>query len=395
MIFDIILGCFLGFIFGLIPSLHINFISYLFLYFGLFLVFPDKFYFFLSLSISQLITSYLPQTFFSVPNVENIMNLFPLQRLFLKGEALKAIFITFVGSFFGAIFAILLLPFLYLLFSSLIGFHFFISFAILFVLLSFVYYQENLKERIIVIFIILSSGLLGILTLKYNVFLKESLFVCVVGLFTLPLLFKSIFEKQTRVFQKINLKEIKLNLKKSMIFSFMGSLASMFIILVPSFSSSQAGTMVSRIKRNLSSEEYILLFSSISISALIFSYFLAMFFYKPRLGYFAILLLEKQIIPRTEIFFFIITVLLSVCLILFILKSIIKDIIVFINKQNLTKINVFILIFSIVLVFLISGIKALPILFLSAVIGYLPLHYKKSRVILMAYIMIPTLLFYL
>ncbi len=85
MILEIILGVITGFLFGLIPSMHINFVSYLFLYFGLFLVFPDKFYFFLSLSIYQLITSYLPQTFFSVPNTENIMSLFPLHKMFLKG----------------------------------------------------------------------------------------------------------------------------------------------------------------------------------------------------------------------------------------------------------------------------------------------------------------------
>lgn len=395
MIVDIILGVFLGFLFGLIPTLHINFVSQLFLALGLFLVFPDKFYFFLSLSIAQQITSYLPQTFFSVPNSENIMNLFPLHRLFLKGKALEALFLTFLGSFLGSIFAILLLPFLYLLFSSLLGFNYFISFAIIFTLFSFIYFEKSLKDKLIVIFIIFSSGLLGLLTLKYNVFLKQPLFVSVVGLFTIPMLVKSIFEKKEKVYQETNETEIKVNTKKSLFLSFVGALSSLLIILVPSFSSSQASTIISRIKRNLSSKEYLLIYSSVSISALIFSFFLAMFFYKPRLGYVAILLLENQIPPRSEVVLFVLTILISVSLIILILKSILKGIIFYINKIDLNKINKLILLFSIVFVVFISGFKALPILFLSAVIGYLPLHYKKSRVILMAYLMIPTLLFYI
>lgn len=394
MIFEIILGVLLGFVLGLIPSIHINFISYIFLYFGLFLVFPDKFYFFISLSISQLITSYLPQTFFSVPNTENIMSLFPLHRMFLKGEAFSALFLTFLGSFFGCVFAVVLLPLLFLIFSSLIGFSYFVSLAILFVFASFIFSQDSLKEKIIVFFILLSSGTLGLLTLKYNYFLKEPLFVCVVGLFTLPLLIKSIFEKSKQVYQSNN-SPLFFSTKKTLFFSFIGSIASLFIILVPSFSSSQAGTLVSRIKQNLSTKEYIILFSSISISALIFSYFLAMFFYKPRLGYIAILMLENQVLQKTDIFFFILCVLLSVSLIILFLNSILKEIIFFINRLNLRLINIFILIFVILLVIFISSAKSLPFLLLSFIIGSLPIYYGKTRVLLMAYIMLPTLLFYL
>lgn len=394
MLLDIFLGVLLGIVFGLIPSLHINFISFLFLSFSFFLIFPDKFYFFLSLSISQLITSYLPQTFLSVPNVENIMSLFPLHRLFLKGKAHFAIFLCFIGSLFGALFAILLLPLLFLLFTSLVGFNYFISFVILFVIFSFIFQEEKRKDKLIVIFIILSSGLLGILTLKYNISIKEPLFVCVIGLFSLPMLVRSIFEKKIKIKQEIETKLVFPKIK-SIIYSFIGSLSALFIILVPSLSSSQAGTIVSRIKRNLSSEEYIVLFSSISISALIFSFFLASYFFKPRLGYVAILLLENQIPFKTNIFLFIIAIILSVSLTILIINSFLENIIIFINKQNLKIVNIIILCIIIIFVIFVSKIKSLPILFLSFLIGYLPIRYNKSRVILMCYIMIPTLLFYI
>jgi TctA family transporter len=394
MLLDIILGVLLGILFGLIPSFHINLASYLFLTFSLFLIFPDKFFFFLSLSISQLITSYLPQTFFSVPNVENIMHLFPLHRLFLKGDAYSAIMCAFIGSFFGAIFSILLLPLLFLFFSSLVGFNYFISFVILFVLSSFIFSENKIKDKLIVIFIIVTSGTLGLFTLKYSVGIREPLFVCVVGLFTVPMLLKSIFEKHIKVIQKVKM-TISFSKIKSIFLSFIGALSSLFIILVPSLSSSQASTIVSRFKRNFSSKEYIILFSSISISALVFSYFLASYFFKPRLGYVAILLLENQIPFKVDLILFSLTILISVSLTILILKNILTNIIVFINKQNLKSINIIIFFLIFGLVIFISKISALPILFLSSIIGYLPIHYNKSRVILMAYIMIPTLFFYL
>lgn len=394
MVLDILLGVFLGILFGFIPSFHINLVSYLFLSLSLFIIFPDKFFFFLSLSISQLITSYLPQTFFSVPNVENIMHLFPLHRLFLKGKAYSAIMCAFIGSFFGAIFSILLLPLLFLFFSSLKGFNYFISFVILFVLFSFIFSEKKLKDKSIVIFIIITSGTLGLFTLKFTTNITEPLFVCVVGLFTLPMLLKSIFEKQVRVVQKTNLKFSFLK-TKTIFLSFIGALSSLFIILVPSLSSSQASTMVSRFKRNLSSEEYLILFSSISISALVFSYFLASYFFKPRLGYVAILLLENQIPFKVDLILFSLTVLIAVSLTILILKSLLLNILTFINKQNLKNINLFIFFIILILVLFISKINSFPLLFLSAIIGYLPLQYNKSRVILMAYIMIPTLFFYL
>jgi len=394
MILQLLLGVVTGILFGLIPALHINFVSYLFLYFSLFLIFPNHFYFFLAISLSQLITSYIPQTFFSVPNTENIMSLFPLHRLFLEQKAYQGIFLCFLGSFFGSLFSILLLPFLFLLFSSLLGFNLFISLAILFTFASFIFYQKTLKEKFIVFIILFSSGLLGLFTLKYNYFVKEPLFICVIGLFTFPLLLKSIFEKPKKVIQKIPT-SFSYPKKRSFLFSFFGSLMSLVIILVPSFSSSLGGVLFSRIKKNISTNDYVVLFSSISISALIFSYFLAMFFNQPRLGYIAILLSEKLVLQKSDVFLFITAIVLAVSITILILFSLLKEVIHFLNNQDLNKLNLLILIISFIFIIFITDFKSLLVFTLSILIGFIPLQYNKSRVYLMGYIMLPTLLFYL
>lgn len=358
-------------------------------------MFPNNFVFFLALSLAHLITSYFPQTFFSVPTPENIMHLFPLHRMFNQGKAGFGIFLCLLGSFFGGMLSILLLPFLFLLFSSLTGFSYFVSFAIIFVFLSFIFSEKSFKQKIIVLFIFLCASLFGVLLLSYNFFVKEPLFLGVMGLFTFPMLLKTIFEKnKSRIKQEVSSSYTQ-PLKSSFLNSLVGSLASLLIILVPSFSSSQASTLITRIKKNLSTKQYLLIFSSITISSLIFSYFLAMFFYKPRIGYFAILLSNSLILQKQELFLFIVTVIISVSFTVLLLNIFLKDIICFFNKISLNKINIFIFVFFILLCVYVSGFFAIPVLLLGTAIGFLPLEFNKSRVILMGFIMFPTLLLYI
>ncbi len=393
IIIDILLGCLLGIILGLIPNIHINIGSYVFLAVGLFTIFPDKFYLFLSIAIAQLITSYIPTTMFGVPNTENIMFIFPAQRYFAKGEAKQAIFLSLLGSLFGAVSAIILLPLLYLLFSVLFNFHIFIYLAITFVLLFFIFQEENIKQKLVVLSIIILSGLLGVLTLKFNYFYKDPLIICVTGLFALPMLIRSLFDKTQVIKQKTTITSFpKL---KGVILSFFGALSSLLIILIPSFSSSQAATIVSVINQKLKQSEYLVIFSSISISALIFSFFLAINFFKPRLGYIAILLVEKQIPQNINYFVFIVCILLSCALTILVILLIINFIINFINRTNLRILNIFVLVITIGIVMYISNFKPILLLVVSTMIGYLPIQFNKSRVILMAYIMVPTILFYI
>ena len=66
-----------------------------------------------------------------------------------------------------------------------------------------------------------------------------------------------------------------------------------------------------------------------------------------------------------------------------------------VNNFNQFLINTFILIFSVFLILLISGPTAIILLFASTAIGFLPLVFNKPRVILMSYIMFPTLFYFI
>ncbi|MCK9293078.1 MAG: tripartite tricarboxylate transporter permease [archaeon] len=393
MIFvDIILGIAIGFIFGLIPNLHVNVLGYVFLLTSFFTVFHDHFVLFLCIGLSHLITSYIPTALFGIPTESTIMHIFPLLKFFQKGESKTGIFLCLVGSFFGAIFSVVFLPFLFLLFSFFFQIYWFIALAILIVLLLFIFQEKTLRSRAIMFFIICVSGTLGIFTLKYNFFFKDPLIVCVSGLFAFPILIMSLFNKESFVKQS---KSVRSFPKRSLFYSFVGSLSALFIILIPSFSSSQAGTIVNKFLKKLKNNEYIVLYSSISISAFIFSIYLAINFFKPRLGYIAILQ-NSNLLPSAYNFFYdSLIIVVCVCLVVLLIYLFIDKIIDFVNSSNLFILNIIILIVSLAIVLGFAGLKSVPLLLLSISIGFLPIVFNKPKVVLMAYIMFPTLLFYI
>ncbi len=391
LIFEIFLGTLFGFLLGLIPNLHINTIGFLLFSISFFSLFPNHLFFFISIATSQLITSFIPSCLFGVPNDQTILTIFPTHKLFLEGKAKLAILLCMIGCFFGLFFSLALLPLLFLLFNVLGHFFFFIYSVIIFVLVAFVFEEKSLKEKLVVLSIIIISGSLGILTLKTSFFLKDPLLVCIFGLFASPFLLIACFKDQSKIIQK---KEVP-KINSSPIISLLGAFSSMFIILIPSFSSAQAGLIVSKIKTNLSSNEYIVLFSSIALSSLIFSFFLAFSFLKSRLGYIVVLRSVNIIFNKVDWVVFCLVVIISSSLAIFLVLLFIDDIIFLINRFNLKYINIGVFIFSIIIIIRISGYSSIFFLILSILIGFLPIIFNKRRVILMSYIMIPTLLYYI
>ena len=393
ILIEILIGVLLGFVIGLIPSMHINTISYFFIFIGGYELLYNNSYFFISLAVSQLITSYISISAFGVPNDSTIMHLFPLQRLSKEGKLKKGVYLCLVGSFFGGVFSLLLFPVLYLLFSTLFDFNLFIYGLIILILIMFVILEKTFKKRFAIISIILLSGVLGIFTLKYNYYISEPLMICVVGLFAFPFILESIFSKTKFIKQKDC--DVELNFKETSISSFLGTVGSLFMILIPSFSSSQASLLISKIKKQIDTDEYLIIFSSVAISALFFSFFLAINFYKPRLGYIAILLSNNIIGNSVSNFSLGLTLFLSLCLSILLVSMFYKKIIDFISRLNLRLINISLIVFIFILIIMLFGIKAVPLLILSTLIGFLPLVFGVDRVILMSYIMIPTILFYI
>jgi len=393
LILQLIAGTLLGFLVGLIPSVHINTIAFIFAVIGVFNYFPDSFYFFFAVALSQLVSSFVPACLFGTPNESNLMSVFPAQRLFLQGKAKLAIILCMNGLLFGAVFSLILMPVLYLLFSVIFTEGWFIAIVIFLMLFVFVFSENGIKNKLIVILIITLSGLLGIFTLKQVYFLKNPLVVCIPCLFAIPTLLLSFFESPAIIKQQQEVSDIPA--KKSILFSISGAIASMFAILIPTFSSSQAALIISKIKKRISTEEYLLVFSSIAICTLIFSFCLAIYFSKARLGYISAIMSSGFLPVHIDFLVAGISVLFVTSLSIFFVISLLDGVVNFVNKVSLRLINFIIIFIFLITAILLSGSCSIPFIILSTAIGFLPVLFSKSRVILMAYLMVPTLLFYI
>ncbi|MFH0906030.1 MAG: tripartite tricarboxylate transporter permease [archaeon] len=395
IIFQLIIGIALGLVIGLVPLFHINFFAYILAVTSLFFLFKDFFYFFLAFAISLTISNFVPLCLTNIPSENNLLAQFPTLALFKKGLAKKAIMLLLVGSLLGGLFSILFLPLLYLLFSSLFNFHIFISGFIIFVLLIFLFEEKDLFSKLIVLSILIFAGVLGILTLKYNLFLKEPLVVCIMGLFILPTFLISIFSKSKKIKQNRSTMFLEdLNLKTTIGNCILAVISSMFIMLIPSFSSSQSSLVISKIKTKLSVEEYLVIYSAIAVSSIIFAFFLAIYFATARIGFLSYLL-AQDILNNVNVIIFACAILFVISLVILIIFILADKLISIYNLLNIKLVNIIMLLLSIVIVFCLSGLLGLLFLIISTAIGFLPIIYNKNRMLLMSYLMIPTLLIYL
>lgn len=286
MIFiEIFLGVFLGFLLGVIPCFHLNVLAYLLLFLGAFSIITNSFYFFFSLAISMTISGIMPLLFFNVSTIDNYS--LNLGQLNCQNPS------PYISGFlFGSLFAVFLLPLFYLLFLFFSNFFVFIFLVLLFVLAYFILSDSN---KLLAFVIVLFSGVLGIITLKYNFFFSEPLLPCIFGLFALPTLVFSIFE-DTDERRDSNPVQEMMSFKSAISSSFLGSLFSSVIAIIPSLSPGMSQVFPATFSERLLKNSRKVLLSSTLISVILIYFFMAAIFKKSRLGFVSVLL-EKGLIP--------------------------------------------------------------------------------------------------
>lgn len=387
MIFiEIFLGVFLGFLLGVIPCFHLNVLAYLLLFLGAFSIITNSFYFFFSLAISMTISGIMPLLFFNVSTIDNY-------SLNLGQPNCQNPSLYISGFLFGSLFAVFLLPLFYLLFLFFSNFFVFIFLVLLFVLAYFVLSDSN---KLLAFVIVLFSGVLGIITLKYNFFFSEPLLPCIFGLFALPTLVFSIFDNTEERCDSKSVQEI-MSFKSAIFSSFLGSLFSSVIAIIPSLSPGMSQVFPATFSERLSKNSRKVLLSSTLISVILIYFFMAAIFKKSRLGFVSVLL-EKGLVPSFSFpdilllcFVFVFAVSLS-CILLYFSYPLISKFISLLPKKTTL---LCVILFSVLLIVLVTNIYSIFLIILSFLIGLLPIVYNKNKLLLMSYLILPTIMFYI
>lgn len=387
MIFiEIFLGVFLGFLLGVIPCFHLNVLAYLLLFLGAFSIITNSFYFFFSLAISMTISGIMPLLFFNVSTIDNY-------SLNLGQPNCQNPSLYISGFLFGSLFAVFLLPLFYLLFLFFSNFFVFIFLVLLFVLAYFVLSDSN---KLLAFVIVLFSGVLGIITLKYNFFFSEPLLPCIFGLFALPTLVFSIFDNTEERCDSKSVQEM-MSFKSAISSSFLGSLFSSVIAIIPSLSPGMSQVFPATFSERLSKNSRKVLLSSTLISVILIYFFMAAIFKKSRLGFVSVLL-EKGLVPSFSFpdilllcFVFVFAVSLS-CILLYFSYPLISKFISLLPKKTTL---LCVILFSVLLIVLVTNIYSIFLIILSFLIGLLPIVYNKNKLLLMSYLILPTIMFYI
>lgn len=386
-------GSLLGFLLGLIPSMHINnFLPIFLLMAAKFGMLADSFVVFVvAASSSFLISSFLPSYFLGAINEENFISILPSNKMLLRGEGYKALQITLAACLLSILFSFLLIG-LFLKFYSQIYFAIrkYVWLILIYVLIFDVWIQKRKLEALLIIIL---SSFLGIIGLNYPYLDGQKvLFPILIGLFSLPNLFLSIKQKVKIPHQKTNQ---KFDLDKSFIKqSFFGSIGGIVAGFLPAVGTSQIAIALQRIVGG-SSLAFLAIVGSITMANEIFSLVSLYLVGNPRSGSAVAIQSYSTNMNFHQFLLTLPTITFSATTSFLLADKLAKKFAKFVSSINYSKISLATFIFIVCLVFLLTGIHGLLLAMTSFFIGLATLFLGVKRSTNTAVLITPSIFFFL
>ena len=385
-------GVLLGVIAGLVPGVHANTIALLAVAFAargdigcaLMVV---------SMSVTQTVVDFVPSILLGAPESGTELSILPGHRMLLHGKGFFAVQLAITGCLVGGTIAILLSPVFVLFLQK--GADFIsaaIPFALGAVLLMMLFGENGLRKKFWAFAVVSMSGLLGAMVLRGNIPVQDSLFCLTTGFFGASTLISSIGEKQALPEQRTG--GFRIGNFRAGKYGFVSFLGGALVAVVPSISPSEAAFVIRKIAGKIKTRDYLVLLGGTNTANMILSFFTMFALGKTRTGSAAAI---KQLIPvGTEELWLI----AAACLIGLGAGAIAADLSARIAVKNIhladyKKINIAVLVFICLIVLAFSGLLGALVFVSAAGIGLISVCTGTRRTNCMAFLMIPTLLFYL
>lgn len=304
------------------------------------------------------------------------------QKLVVKGQATQAIYSYFKGGILGAIFSIVLFPFVFLLIPFLLPI---VNEYLLLILIFSVSYILLNSHNKVGIFIFLLAGIFGyfILNIETDVNLIFPMFV---GFFTIPAL---LIKSQKVIVHNMNLKEIKVNYKTT----FLAVLASIIIFLIPGVATPTQIIILAGIFSQFKEEDYISAIGAINSSAIFYSLLMLDLIGKARTGV-AIVANEMMSVDLyLHLFIGILSLLLFIIFVYLISKNL-SRLVNFISTFNHSYMKYLLLLYLLLMSYIITGAIGVLVLGFATLIGTITLIVQADRTNLMGSVILNSLLYY-
>ena len=400
MIAEIVLfslvGLAIGLVAGLTPGIHVNTLIPLILSLSIFI--ENPYYLatiIISVAVTEVFLDFIPSIFIGAPEADTSLSVLPGHRLLLKGRGYEAIKLTVIGGLGGLVLTLIFIS----LFSR--GFkilyeltrpyvHFLIIFAIIFMVLS----ERKPKKMLSAFSIMVMSGFLGLIVLNSGLVQQQNaLFPTLTGLFGLSTILLSIHERASIPKQEED--EKLLISRKEMIKSLiLGCFAGILAGFLPAIGISEAATIVQYLGGSGDARSFLITVSSVNAANDAFSLISLYLVGNPRSG--ASVAVQRLF---SSITFYEVLQLVGVILFVAGIASMLtvylgRRIPKYLLKISYRKLCISVSIFLVTLVFLLTGIYGLLILFASTSIGILCAKLGIRRSHCMGVLLIPTLLFF-
>jgi len=386
LLFFSFFGIFVGFLAGLLPGIHPNQIYFFVASFGLFIQPQNYVAFLTSIAISNIIFSYIPSFFLSLPDGNTVINMLPAQKMVLKGQGFKALMISLVSATLTMIALIIAAPALMAIvpaFQKIAAPFTPIMLAAL--IAAMVLIEKDFQRRLLALILFAISGVFGIVALNSKLLPSDkALFPALTGLFGLPSLLLSSKGK----LPKQDSHEVSVNVNVKMIFA--GIIAGALSGMLPGAGESQAGIIVS-IFTKLNEEEIVGSLAGINIANLVLSIISLVAAGKIRSGLGqALSLIDAKAYLLVILGSALISLGVSCSVCMFLAKKLL-DLMEKVDYQNLSLIIAF---FILLLVIIFTGTAGLLILITATALGLIPLLAGVKRTSNMGFLMIPVIIYY-
>jgi putative membrane protein len=336
--------------------------------------------------------SFIPSILRGAPEDSNVLGVLPGHKLLLQGRGYEAIKLCVTGCFGGILFSVLTLPLFALLVPSLYSFiRPNVQWLLIFVI-AYMITTEKGKNKIYSLSVFTISGILGLLVL--NNFSDSMLFPLLTGLFGLPMLLLSIFEK-SKLPETFNYDEEKIERKSILSCIGIGSLAGIVAGLLPGVGSTQSTILTQQLfQKKRDERSFLISIGAITSSDIVYSILALWLIGNPRSGI-AVGISKLLEVGFNEAMIFIVFILISASIATIISLNFTKIALKFLKKINYQKLCLATSIFLFVLTVIFSGLIGILVLIASIAVGLIPNKLGIKRTHAMGCLLLPTVLFFL
>ena len=391
LLIPLALGLFFGCVCGLIPGLHPN---NLIVFVPLLLMMFDPLpaaVLLLTAGVVNSFVSMVPSILLGAPEDAEALGVLPGHRLLMEGRGYEAVKLTVKGSLGGMLFALGTLPLFFFLIPPVYEFikpltHWLLILVVFYMILT----ENGMKNRFSALLIVISSGILGMLSLGYS---DTMIFPLLSSLFGLPLLLAAIFKKT--ILPK-NFTEDEEEIEKKRLFSSVsiGSLAGIITGMLPGVGSAQATILAQRLSGKGDGRDFLMSIGAVTTSNVIYSLLALWLIGKARSGI-AIAVGEIISLDFEYVLIFLATIVIASAFASIATLKLTRPTLFLMKKIDYKTINIFMILLMLLLIFFFAGIMGLLITVIGIAIGLIPNYIGIKRTHCMGCLVVPIIIYYL